>query len=278
MLDFFRLAYEGLHYDFMQLALAAGLMVSLCAALLGVMLVLKRFSMIGDGLSHVGFGALAIALALNLAPLKVAIPVVVVAAFFLLRLSQSRAGSLRGDSAIALISTSALAAGVLVTSMSGGVNIDVNSYMFGSIYAVDAADVWLAAALTLVVVALFAVLYHRIFAVTFDEPFARATGIRVDMFNMLVALLTAVTIVFGMRLMGTLLISSLIIFPALTSMRVFSRFKQVVLSSAIVSTVCFFVGIVFSYVYSLPAGASVVMVNLAAFLVFSGIGAARRNG
>lgn len=278
MIDFFGQAAAYLQYDFIQRALAAGLMVSLCAALLGVTLVLKRYSMIGDGLSHVGFGALAIALAMNLSPLKVAIPVVVIAAFFLLRLSQAKAGSLRGDSAIALISTSALAAGVIVTSMTKGMNVDVYSYMFGSILAMSAADVWLAVGLSAVVIVLFALFYHRIFAVTFDEPFARATGIRVDMFNMLIALLTAVTIVIGMRMMGTMLISSLIIFPALTSMRVFSRFRQVVISSAIVSTACFFVGIMLSCVYSLPAGAGVVAVNLAAFLIFSLVGAIRRQG
>ena len=253
MLDFFREAAGYLQYGFIQRALAAGVMVSLCAALLGVSLVLKRYSMIGDGLSHVGFGALAIALAMNLSPLKVAIPVVVIAAFFLLRISQS--GSVRGDSAIALISTSALAAGVIVTSMTKGMNVDVYSYMFGSILAMSDADVYLAVALSAVVIALFALFYHRIFAVTFDEPFARATGIRVGMYNMLIALLTAVTIVIGMRMMGTLLISSLVIFPALTSMRVFSRFRQVVVCSALVSTGCFFLGIMFSCVYSLPAGA-----------------------
>ena len=276
MLEFFTEAAGYLQYGFIQRALAAGLMVSLCAALLGVSLVLKRYSMIGDGLSHVGFGALAIAMAMNLSPLQVAIPVVIIAAFFLLRLSQS--SRVKGDSAIAIISTSALAAGVIVTSMTEGMNVDVYSYMFGSILAMSVSDVWMAVILSAVVIVLFAVFYHRIFAVTFDEPFARATGVCVNVYNMLIALLTAITIVIGMRMMGTMLISSLIIFPALTSMRVFSRFKQVVISSAIVSMVCFFVGIMLSCVYSLPAGAGVVAVNLAAFLIFSLIGAVRRHG
>ena len=275
MIDFFGQAAAYLQYDFIQRALAAGLMVSLCAALLGVTLVLKRYSMIGDGLSHVGFGALAIALAMNLSPLKVAIPVVVIAAFFLLRLSQAKAGSLRGDSAIALISTSALAAGVIVTSMTKGMNVDVYSYMFGSILSISSGDVWLSSGLSAVVLVLFVLFYPRIFAVTFDEPFARATGVKAGSYNLLIALLTALTVVVGMRMMGTLLISSLIIFPALSSMRVFSRFKTVTISAAIISVSCFFVGMMLSCVYSLPTGAGIVAVNLVVFIAFSAIGAVR---
>lgn len=257
-------------YPFMIRALVVGILISLCAALLGVSLVLKRYSMIGDGLSHVGFGALAVAAVCNAAPLSVAIPVVVISAFFLLRLSES--SKIKGDSAIAVISTSALAAGVMVLSLGDGVNTDIYNYMFGSIYAMSGEDVVWSIVLSAIVLVLFVLLYHRIFAVTFDESFARAAGLRAGMYNMVIAALTAVTIVLGMRMMGAMLISALIIFPALTSMRVFKTFRQVVISSAAVSVICFFFGITASYLLDLPGGASVVLTHLAAMLLFSLIG------
>jgi zinc transport system permease protein len=256
-------------YAFLARAFVVGLLVSLCAALLGVSLVLKRYSMIGDGLSHVGFGALATAMALNVAPLAVSIPVVVIAAFVLLRISEN--SKIRGDSAIALISTSALAIGVMVISLTTGMNTDVFNFMFGSILAMSRSDVYLSVALSAVVLVLFVVFYNKIFAVTFDETFARATGVKVGMYNMLVAFLSAITIVLGMRMMGALLISSLIIFPALSSMRVFKRFRTVVVSSAVIAVVCFFLGIVISYRYATPTGASVVSVNILMFLVFCAV-------
>lgn len=255
-------------YPFIQRALIAGTLVALCSALLGVSLVLKRYSMIGDGLSHVGFGAMAVAMALGAAPLAVAMPVVILAAFFLLRLS-SRGSRLAGDSAIALVSSGALAIGVTATSLSSGSNVDVMNYLFGSILTMTAADVRLAAVLSLAVLLLFVLLYHRIFAVTFDETFARATGIRANLYNMVLALLTAVTIVIGMRLMGTLLISSLIIFPALGAMRVSRSFLGVTVGAAVLSVVCFWVGVIASFLLSTPTGASVVLVDLAAFLLLS---------
>lgn len=263
-------------YPFIQRALIAGTLVALCSALLGVSLVLKRYSMIGDGLSHVGFGAMAVAMALGAAPLAVAMPVVILAAFFLLRLS-SRASRLAGDSAIALVSSGALAIGVTATSLSSGSNVDVMNYLFGSILTMTAADVRLAAVLSLAVLLLFVLLYHRIFAVTFDETFARATGIRANLYNMVLALLTAVTIVIGMRLMGTLLISSLIIFPALGAMRVSRSFLGVTVGAAVLSVVCFWVGVIASFLLSTPTGASVVLVDLAAFLLLSLYGFLRRR-
>ncbi|WFA08935.1 metal ABC transporter permease [Tissierella sp. Yu-01] len=260
---------EIFSYTFMVRAVIVGILVALCAALLGVSLVLKRYSMIGDGLSHVGFGALAISTALNAAPLTVSIPIVVLAAFLLLRISES--SKIKGDAAIALISTSSLAIGVIVISMTTGMNTDVCNYMFGSILAMSKDDVTLSIILSTVVILLFVVFYHKIFAVTFDENFAKATGIKANLYNMLIALLTALTIVLGMRMMGALLISSLIIFPALTSMRLCKQFKSVILSSAIISVFCFLCGIIISYVYSTPTGASVVAVNIVLFLVYSGI-------
>jgi zinc transport system permease protein len=256
-------------YTFLVRAFVVGALVSVCAALLGVSLVLKRYSMIGDGLSHVGFGALALATALHVAPLTIAIPVVVAAAFLLLRLSES--SKIKADAAIALISTAALAVGVVIISQTTGMNTDVHNYLFGSILAMSKSDVYLSIALSSVVLILFVIFYNKVFAITFDETFAKAGGIRTDIYNMLIAFLTAITIVLGMRMMGSMLISSLIIFPALTSMRVFKTFKSVTISSAIVSIVCFFAGVIISYLYATPTGASVVIVNIFAFLVFCAV-------
>ncbi|MFV0238620.1 MAG: metal ABC transporter permease [Lacrimispora sphenoides] len=258
---------EMLSYPFLVRALAGGILVSLCASLLGVSLVLKRYSMIGDGLSHVSFGALSFAVAFGWSPLKISVPVVVIAAFFLLRIRSN--GKMKSDAAIAMISAVALAAGIIVTSMTTGMTTDVSSYMFGSILAMSKEDVRLSVILSFFVLGLFLICYNKIFAVTFDESFARATGVNVSWYNVLIAVLTAVTIVLGMRMMGAMLISSLIIFPSLTSMRVFKSFRGVVISSGILSVVCFVIGMMASYRYSTPAGASVVMVNLAAFLIFS---------
>lgn len=258
---------EMLSYPFLVRALTGGILVSLCASLLGVSLVLKRYSMIGDGLSHVSFGALSIAIAIGWSPLKVSIPVVVLAAFFLLRITEN--GKMKSDAAIAMISASALAVGITVTSLTTGMTTDISSYMFGSILAMSTEDVKLSVVLSVVVLGLFLFCYNKIFAVTFDESFARATGVNVSRYNVLIAVLTAVTIVMGMRMMGAMLISSLIIFPALTSMRLFKSFRGVVLSSGVVSVVCFCIGMVISYQYSTPAGASVVLVNLGAFILAS---------
>ncbi len=251
-------------------ALIVGILVSLCAALLGVTLVLKRYSMIGDGLSHVGFGALAVATVMNVAPMAVAIPVVITAAFILLRLSGS--GKIKGDAAIALISTAALAIGVMAVSMSDGMNVDINSYLFGSIISVGKEDVVTSVLLAAVVIIVFIFFYTKIFAITFDESFAKATGTNVGAYNMLIALLTAVTIVIGMRLMGSMLISSLIIFPALCSMRVFKSFLSVTICSAVISVVTFIAGMLISYIADTPCGASIVCVNIVVFAVFFAAG------
>ncbi len=262
----FEILGEMFSYTFLVRAVIVGLLVSLCAALLGVSLVLKRYSMIGDGLSHVGFGSLAIATAFNAAPLTVSIPVVLLAAFMLLRISEN--SKIKGDAAIALISTSSLAIGAMVISMTTGMNTDVCNFLFGSILAMSKDDVQLSVILALVVLVLFVLFYNKIFAVTFDETFAKATGTNTGIYNMLIAFLTAITIVLGMRMMGALLISSLIIFPALTSMRICKRFKTVIICSAVVSITCFFSGIVVSYMYGTPSGATVVIINIIAFMLF----------
>ena len=276
-------------HAFFRRALIVGLSVSLCAALLGVCLVLKRYSMIGDGLSHVGFGALAIAMALGYVgvesrffsvaqaisaqPMAFTTVVVTLLAFALLRINSS--ARIKGDAAIALLSTGALALGIIVVSSTDGMNIDISNYMFGSIFSVSESDVRYSLVMSAVVAILFVLSYHNIFTVTFDETFARATGVRTALFNMLLAALTAVTIVMGMRLMGTMLISSLVIFPALTSMRVFSRFRIVVASSAVISVACFLLGLMLSCLYDLPAGAAVVGVNAVMFVIFHIIGKVR---
>jgi len=261
---------EMMSYPFLVRAVVVGVLVALCAALLGVSLVLKRYSMIGDGLSHVGFGALAVATALNTAPLNIAIPVVVAAAFLLLRLSEN--SRIKGDAAIALISTGSLAVGVMVVSLTTGMNVDVMNYMFGSILAMSKEDVTLSLILSAIVLVIYVLFYNKIFAVTFDENFAKATGTKTGIYNMLIAFLTAITIVLGMRLMGSMLISSLIIFPSLSAMRIFKSFRSVVIVSALISIFSFIIGIVISYLYGSPAGASVVTVNIVVFIVFSAVG------
>ena len=278
-----RILAEMLSYPFLVRAMLGGVLVSLCAGLLGVSLVLKRYSMIGDGLSHVSFGALSVAVAVGWAPLAVSLPVVVLAAFFLLRITEQT--RIKSDAAIAMISAASLAIGILVTSMTTGMTTDVSSYMFGSILAMSRADVTLAVCLSLVVLALFGLCFHKLFAVTFDENFARATGVNVRFFQTLIAVLTAVPIVLGMQMMGAMLISSLIIFPCQTAMRLFKSFVGVTLCSGILSIVCFLLGLVMSYSWSTPAGASVVLVNLLAFLLFTLIravslrlGLGRRDG
>lgn len=273
--NIFTILAEMFSYTFLVRAFVVGALVSVCAAILGVSLVLKRYSMIGDGLSHVGFGALAIATALNAAPLTVTIPIVIAAAFLLLRLTGK--SLIKGDAAIAIISTSSLAIGVVIISQTTGMNTDVCNYLFGSILAMNKNDVYLSIALSITVLVLVIVFYHKLFAITFDETFARATGVKAGLYNMLIAFLTAVTIALGMRMMGAMLISALIIFPALTSMRVFKTFKSVTICSVCVSVLCFFTGIIISYEYATPTGASVVMINIFAFLLFWLINSLKRR-
>ena len=256
-------------YDFMIRALVVGGLVSLCSALLGTSLVLKRYSMIGDGLYHVGFASLAIAYALNFAPMSVSIPVCVVAAFFLLQLEES--SKIKGDAATALLCSGALAVGVMTISLTSGMNTDVCNYMFGSILAISPSDLRLSVVLSIVVLFLYIVFYPRIFAVTFDESFAKASGTNTRFYNMVLALLTSITIVLGMRMMGTLLISSLIVFPSITAMRVCKNFLSTILVAALLSLFGFIVGISLSFLHSIPTGASIVIVDMILFFLFLGL-------
>ncbi|NLA82479.1 MAG: metal ABC transporter permease [Clostridiaceae bacterium] len=254
-------------FSFLLRALIGGSLLALCASLLGTSLVLTRYAMIGDGLSHVAFGALALAMALSAAPLAIAIPIVMLAAFLLLRLSSS--SRVRGDAAIAMLSSASMALGVIIISLTSGMNTDLYSFMFGSILSMSQADLTMALILSGLVTLLFVFSYNNLFAVTFDENFARASGIRAGLWNAVLAALAAITIVLGMRIMGAILISSLIIFPPLTAMRLCGSFKGVTLVSAATSLVCFVLGLFLSYALDLPSGPVIVLVNLAAFLVFS---------
>ena len=256
---------EMLSFPFMQRALIVGLLISICASLVGVSLVLRRNSMIGDGLSHTAFSAFALAIVFGFAPLWFALPVVIVASFFVLRLSQNR--RIHGDAAIAVLSASSLAIGTFAISISKGVNIDLNSYLFGSILSVTWLDLVFCVFLTAVVVLLYLFTYHRIFAITFDEDFAKSIGIRTGIYDAIFAIICSAVIVLGMRLLGSLLISSLIIFPTLTAMRLKRSFRGIVLVSVLISALAFIVGLVLSYLFATPTGATVVIVNLFIFIL-----------
>ena len=260
--------FDIFSYQFMQYALIVGVLVALCAALLGVLLVLRRYSMIGDGLSHVGFGALSVAYAVGFAPMAVAVPVVIVSAFVLLGMSESK--KIKGDSMIAVLSSAALAIGVVANSLAGGSAADLNGYLFGSILALTKSDVIISVILSLIVICLFVLFKNRIFAVTFDMPFAKSAGVHVKFYNMLLALLIALTVVVGMQIVGTMLISSLIIFPALSAMQIADSFKGVVICSAVISVFTFLVGLLVSL--TLPAGAMIVLCNLCVLVICTIVG------
>ncbi|MDO4740676.1 MAG: metal ABC transporter permease [Eubacteriales bacterium] len=256
---------EMLHYPFMQRALIVGVLVSLSAALLGVILVLKRYSLIGHGLGEVGFASLSLSTALGLPQMAVSVPMVGLGAVFIMWLSRKK--KIGGDAAIGVISTGALSFGVIITSLTQGFNIDVSNYMFGSILALTESDLLLSAVLSVVVIVMFVVLFNRLFSVTYDEVNAQATGVNVDLYQMVIALLTAVTVVLGMRMMGTMLISSLIIFPAMAARRLTHSFRGMVALSATISVVCFLIGLALSFLWNLPTGASVVACDIAALLL-----------
>jgi zinc transport system permease protein len=261
--------FEYLQMDFAMRALIVGVLLAVCAALLGVCLVPKRYSMIGDGLSHVGFGALAVASALGTAPLAIALPVVIIASFLLLRLREN--GKIKGDSAVAMISAGALAIGVMIVSLSGS-NTDLDGYMFGSLLSVTRADFFTAIVIFPLVISIFVIFYTQIFAVSYDENFARATGMKEGFYNTLLSVLIAVTIVMGMRLMGTLLISALIIFPSISAMRVCRSYFFTVITAVALSVVSFISGMVMSFAISTPIGASIVICNMISFFLMSAIG------
>lgn len=288
------------NYPFVRYALIVGLLVSLCSSLLGVTLVLKRFSFIGDGLSHVAFGAMTISTVLpvivkdilisfsqegklsasgdalvkhltEMNNMVIVLPITLLSAILLLRTGQNT--KIKGDAAVAMISVSALAVGYMlinVFSMSANVSGDVCSTLFGSlsILTLKKSDVWICLALSVVVITLFLLLYHKIFAVTFDENFSSATGINANAYNLIIAVITALIIVIAMNLVGSLLISALIIFPALSAMRVFQSFKSVIICSAVISVICAGTGIILSILFSTPVGATIVTADIVVFMIF----------
>ena len=271
---------EYFSYDFVIYAFVVGVLVSLCSALFGVVLVLKRFSFIGDGLSHVAFGAMAIAAVIGLTNnMLVVLPITVISAILLLRAGQST--RIKGDAAIAMISVGSLAVGYLMMSVfstSANVSGDVCSTLFGSfsILTLSKTDLWVCLVMSVVVLALFVLFYNRIFSVTFDEGFSRAAGLNASIYNLLVAAVIAVIIVLAMNLVGSLLISALVIFPALSSMRVCKSFKGVVICSAIISVACACVGIISSILLSTPVGPTVVCADIIAFGICFALGSIRK--
>lgn len=270
------------HYPFVLYALIVGVLIALSSSLIGVTLVLKRFSFIGDGLSHVAFGAMAIATVAgfhNSMPLTLLLTVL--SAVFLLRTGQNT--KIKGDAAIAMISVGALALGYLLMNLfptSSNLSGDVCTTLFGSIsiLTLERSQVYLCLALSLLVVAAYIFFYHKIFAITFDESFARAVGSPVDAYNLFLAIVVAVIIVLSMSLVGSLLTSALLIFPALSAMRVFENFKAVTVASAILSVFCALAGIFISIMASTPVGSTIVLVELAIFLFFSLIGSGKSRG
>ncbi len=258
-------------FPFVRYAMIVGILIALCSSLLGVTLVLKRFSYIGDGLSHVAFGAIAVATVLNLSnQTLLVLPVTILAAVLLLK--NGNRLRVRGDAAIAMLSVGALAFGYLLLNLfskSGNISGDVCSTLFGatSILTLSKADVWISAVLSVSVIVIFTLFYHKIFAVTFDETFAKASGVRTELYNLMIAVIIAVIIVLSMNLVGSLLISALVIFPALSAMRVFRTFRAVTVFSAVLSVVCAAAGLLVSILASTPVGSTIVAADVAAFLI-----------
>lgn len=256
---------ELMNYTFMQRAIICGIAISFCAALIGVVLVLKNYSMIGHGLGEVGFAALSLSMALGLPDFSISIPLVIVAAIIIMIISQKKGES--GDVTIALVASGALATGVIITAMSSGFGTDTYNYMFGSILAMSKADVILSIVLGVCLVVIYGIFYNRLFLICFDEKFAKSSGINVTFYQFLIALITALIVVLGMRMMGTLLISSLVVFPAIISKKLTNSFKGLVVLSAITSIICFLLGILVSFYLSLPAGAAIVFVYIILLII-----------
>ncbi|MBR4318652.1 MAG: metal ABC transporter permease, partial [Oscillospiraceae bacterium] len=259
-------------YPFVKYALIVGLLIALCSSLLGVTLVLKRFSFIGDGLSHVAFGAMAIAGVLGISNnMLIVLPITVISAVLLLRTGQNT--KIKGDAAVAMISVGALAIGYLLMNLfsnSANISGDVCSTLFGStsILTLTPPEVWLCIIMAVIVIAVFLLFYNKIFAITFDENFANATGVKANAYNLLIAVITALIIVLAMNLVGSLLISALIIFPALSAMRVFKSFRSVIICSAVISVVCALAGILLSILFSTPVGSTIVAADIFVFFIF----------
>lgn len=259
---------EALSYGFMQRAIIVGIMIGLSSAMLGIFLVLKKYSMIGDGLAHVSFATVAIALFLGTSPLLISIPIVIVASILIMELNE-KAG-IHGDAAIGLVSSFSVALGVLLSSISGGFNVDLFGYLFGSILSIQESDLWLSVILAGGVIFTVIFFYNDLFAITHDEAFSSVIGIPTKKRNYLIATLTSITIVLGIRVVGTMLISSMIIFPTVAALQVSRSFKSTIVISSAISVFSVIVGVLGSYAYNLPSGASIVMINAFVFVTFMG--------
>lgn len=274
MMAFFESVQQAIQYDFILKALLVGSLIAISASVLGLFLVLKKFSMIGDGLAHVSFATVAIALWLSASPLVVSIPIVILASFFILKLSEK--ASMHGDAAIGLVSSFSIAMAVLIASVAKGFNVDLMSYLFGSILVISNFDVAISAALSMVVIVTVMFFYHDLFAVTFDEEYAQAVGMNTKFYNYLLAVLTSITIALGIRIVGTMLISSLIVFPTVTALQVSRGFRMTILIATVISVVCVVLGVFVSFAYNLPTGAVIVLMNAIAFALAFLIKALRR--
>lgn len=257
---------EILSYSFMLRALITGILVATISSLIGTSLVLRRNSMIGDGLSHVAFGAFSVATILHFSPVLFTIPIVIIVSFLILRLNENN--KIHGDSMIALVSMSSLALGTFLISINKGVNTDISNFLFGSILSISELDLILSVILSIFVISLFIFSYNKIFLITFDEKFAKSIGINTNLYNIIFAIICSLVIVIGMRLMGALLISSLIIFPTLSTMQIINKFKPVIITSTIISVLAFILGLFISFMYETPTGSTIVLINMLIFIIF----------
>ncbi len=259
------LLLEALRYDFILKALLVGTLIALCCSCLGIFLVLKKLSLIGDGLAHVSFATVAIALLLSASPLLVSIPLVILASFLILKLNEH--AGVHGDSAIGLVSSFSIACGVLLSSLSGGFNVDLMSYLFGSILVISNMDVTISIILSSVVIFTVFFFYNTLFAITYDEEFASVIGLNTKAMNYLISILTSITISLGIRVVGTLLISSLILFPTVAALQISQGFKSTLVISSLISISCVILGVFLSFVNNLPTGATIVLLNALAFVL-----------
>lgn len=258
--------FDFLNYTFIQRAYIAGAFVAALCAMLGLFLVLRKLSLIGDGLSHVSFGAIALALFFGIYPFYIAVPVVLIASYFILKLSEK--AKIYGDAAIGIVSSVGIASGVLLASLSRGFNVDLFSYLFGNILAVSSQELWLSLVLSLLVLFVIIFFYHDLFSTAFDEDYAKVSGIKTKRINLLLIFLTSLSVVLAIKLVGVMLVSSLLILPAVTSLQVVRNFKMAMLVAVLISIVSVLFGITISFFADLPAGASIVMLNFIFFLLF----------
>jgi zinc transport system permease protein len=258
--------FHFLSYEFIQRAYFAGSFVAALCAMLGLILVLRKLSLIGDGLSHVSFGAIALGLFFGIYPFYVAIPVVILASYLILKLTKK--AKIYGDAAIGIVSSVGIASGVILASLSHGFNVDLFSYLFGNILAISNQEVWLSVGLSLLVLAAISLFYNDLFSTTFDEEYAKASGIKTDQINLILTFLTAITVVLAIKVVGVMLVSALLILPAVTALQIVKGFKEAMIVSAVLSVSSVIIGISISFFADLPAGASIVIINFVLFMFF----------